>query len=156
MDHAWQDIRVALRGLRKDRGFTLTTVATLALCLGANLAIFAVIDGVLLKPLGFEASDRLVAIHNQYPGAGVDRSSNGVPDYYDRLDAVPALESLAMYRRAGLTVGGERTDPERLQGLVVTPSFFEVLRVPAYRGRVFTAADAEVGADQKLVLTYAH
>ena len=71
MDRLWQDIRVSLRGLRKDRAFTLTTVATLALCLAANIAIFAVVDGVLLKPLPFDEPERLVTIHNAYPGAGV-------------------------------------------------------------------------------------
>ena len=71
MDRLWQDIRVSLRGLWKDRAFTLTTVATLALCLAANVAIFAVVDGVLLKPLPFDEPDRLVTISNAYPGAGV-------------------------------------------------------------------------------------
>jgi predicted permease len=156
MDHAWQDIRVALRGLRKDRGFTLTTVATLALCLGANLAIFAVIDGVLLKPLPFDDAGRLVAVYNQYPGAGVERADNGVPDFYDRLASVPGLESLAMYRRAGLTIGGERTDAERIPGLIVTSSFFDVLRVQAHRGRVFSREEDEVGGDQKVMLSFEH
>jgi hypothetical protein len=54
MDRLWQDIRVSLRGLWKDRSFAFTTIATLALCLAANIAIFAVVDGVLLKPLPFD------------------------------------------------------------------------------------------------------
>jgi hypothetical protein len=154
MDGLWQDLRVAARGLWKDRGFTITTVATLALCLAANVAIFAVVDGVLLKPLPFDDADRLVAIHNQYPGAGVEVASNGVPDYYDRLEALTALDGLANYRQTGMTIGGDLSDAERLQGLVVTPSFFEVLRVDAYRGRLFTQEESEVGRDQKVVLTY--
>jgi hypothetical protein len=154
MDRLWQDIRVALRGLWKDRAFTLTTVATLALCLAANITIFAVVDGVLLKPLPFDQPDRLVAINNSYPGAGVAIASNGVPDYYDRLAGVPALESLAMYRQAGLTIIGDQGQAERLQALSVTPSFFKVLRVNAIRGRVFTEDEAEPGQDLKVVLTY--
>ncbi len=67
MERLWQDIRVSLRGLWKDRSFTLTTVATLALCLAANVAIFAVVDGVLLKPLPFDHADRLVTINNAIP-----------------------------------------------------------------------------------------
>ncbi len=156
MDRLWQDIRVSLRGLWKDRAFTLTTVATLALCLAANVAIFAVVDGVLLKPLPFDQSAQLVTIHNAYPGAGVTVASNGVPDYYDRLQAVPALESLAMYRQTGFTIGGDRGRAERLQGLVVTPSFFRVLRVGPYRGRSFTDDEAEPGQDQKVMLTYGY
>ena len=156
MDRLWQDIRVSLRGLWKDRAFTLTTVATLALCLAANVAIFAVVDGVLLKPLPFDRPDQLVSLHNAYPGAGVSVADNGVPDYYDRLQALMALESLAMYRQAGVTVGGDRGQAERLLALTVTPSFFGVLRVNAHRGRVFTEDEAEPGQDQKVVLTYGY
>lgn len=156
MDWLWQDLRVAARGLWKDRAFTITTMATLALCLAANVAIFAVVDGVLLKPLPFDEPDRLVAIYNQYPGAGVEIASNGVPDYYDRLEALTALDSLANYRQTGLTIGGDRTDAERLQGLIVTPSFFRVLRVEPYRGRLFTEDETEVGRDQKVVLTHGY
>ncbi|MCC7240795.1 MAG: hypothetical protein IT180_02630, partial [Acidobacteria bacterium] len=116
MDRFRQDLRVALRGLSRDRAFSVTTIATLALCLGANIAIFAVVDGVLLKPLPFDESDRLVAIYNQYPGAGVEIAANGVPDYYDRLEALTALDGLAMYRQTGLTLGGDRGAPERLIG----------------------------------------
>jgi len=154
MDRLWQDLRIAARGLWKDRAFTITTVATLALCLAANVAIFAVVDGVLLKPLPFDGSDRLVAIHNQYPGAGVEVASNGVPDYYDRLEALTAIDGLANYRQTGLTIGGDRSDAERMQGLIVTPSFFEILGVDAYRGRLFSEEESEVGRDQKVVLTY--
>jgi len=156
MDRLWQDIRVSLRGLWKDRAFTLTTVATLALCLAANVAIFAVVDGVLLKPLPFEQPEQLVTVHNSYRGAGIAQAQNGVPDYYDRLEAVKALESLAMYRQSGMTIGGDRGQPERLQGLVVTPSFFRVLRVTAYRGRAFTEEEAQPGQDQKVMLTYGY
>lgn len=156
MDRLWQDVRVSLRGLWKDRAFTLTTVATLALCLAANVAIFAVVNGVILKPLPFDQPDQLVTVYNAYPGAGVAVASNGVPDYYDRLQAVPAFESLAMYRQSGLTIGGDRGQAERLLGLMVTPSFFRVLRVNAYRGRVFTEDEAEPGQDQKVILTYGY
>lgn len=154
MDRFRQDLRVALRGLSRDRAFSVTTIATLALCLGANIAIFAVVDGVLLKPLPFDESDRLVAIYNQYPGAGVEIAANGVPDYYDRLEALTALDGLAMYRQTGLTLGGDRGEPERLSGLIVTPSFFRILRVSPFRGRLFTDEESEVGRDEKLVLTY--
>ncbi|MCC7125599.1 MAG: ABC transporter permease [Acidobacteria bacterium] len=156
MDHLWHDLRVAARGLRKDRGFALTTMATLALCLAANVAIFAVIDAVLLKPLPFDAPDELVALHNAYPGAGIQRSENGVPDYFDRLEALTLLDGLAAFRETGLTVGGDRGDAERLTGIVATPSFFTVLRVQPYRGRLFTEEESEPGRDQKLVLTYGY
>ena len=156
MERLIQDIRVAWRGLRKDRAFTITTTATLALCLGANIAIFAVVDGVLLRPLPFDEPDRLVALYNRYPGAGVEIADNGVPDYYDRLERMTALEGLANYRRVGMTVGGDQSDAERIQGLQVTPTFFDVLRVAPHRGRLFTAEEGEVGRDDKVVLTYGY
>ena len=71
MDRLLQDLRFGARLLWKDRSFSLTTIATLALCLAANIAIFAVVDGVLLKPLPFPEPERLVRMFNQYPGAGV-------------------------------------------------------------------------------------
>ena len=73
-----------MRLLFKDRSFTATIVATLALCLAANIAIFAIVDGVLFKPLPFPEPHQLVRIYNAYPGAGVEKSDNGVPDYLDR------------------------------------------------------------------------
>ena len=85
MDRLLQDVRYAVRLLWKDRSFSITTIATLALCLAANVAIFAVVNGVLLKPLPFDEPERLVRMFNKYPGAGVDTGgSNGVPDYFDR------------------------------------------------------------------------
>jgi predicted permease len=155
MDRSLQDLKFAVRLLRKDRGFTITTVATLALCLAANAAIFAIVNSVLLRPLPFPEPERIVTIFNAYPGAGVERASNGVPDYYDRLAGVAALESIAMYRTAGVTVGGQgQGEPERLSSMPVTPSFFRLLRAPSHRGRTFTADDAEPGRERKVILSY--
>jgi predicted permease len=155
MDRALQDLKFAVRLLTKDRGFTITTVATLALCLAANAAIFAVVNSVLLRPLPFPEPDRIVTVFNAYPGAGVERASNGVPDYYDRLAAVPALETLAMYRTAGITLGGQgQGEPERLSSMPVTPSFFRLLRAQSHRGRTFTDDDAEPGRERKVIVSY--
>jgi predicted permease len=154
MDRLLQDVRFAVRLLWKDRGFTLTTLATLALCVGANTAIFAVINAVLLKPLPYPAPERLVTIFNSYPAAGAARSSNGVPDYYDRLSQAPAFEEIAMYRTTGITIGGQGEAVERLTSMAVTPSFFRVLGAEAHRGRLFTEQEAEVGQNLKLILSY--
>ncbi len=154
MDRLRQDVTLAVRLLWKNRGFTATTLATLALCLAANAAIFAVVNAVLLRPLPFEQPDRLVTMFNAYPGAGAGRGSNGVPDYYDRLE-LDAFASLALWRNNGVTVGGGgQGDPERLTGMQVTPSFFRTLGVEAAVGRVFADADAEVGQEQKVVLSH--
>ncbi|MGH9387940.1 MAG: ABC transporter permease [Vicinamibacterales bacterium] len=154
MERLLQDLRFATRTLWKDRSFTLTTVATLALCLAANVAIFAIVDGVLLKPLPFDQPDRLIRIYNKYPGAGVEFSDNGVPDYFDRVAGMPALESIAMFRQAGVTLSGATGDAERIQAMTVTPSFFSVLRVQPLRGQFFAQEHGELGREKVVVLTY--
>src|SRR6478735_7131369 len=130
MDRLLQDVRFATRLLWKDRSFSITTIATLALCLAANVAIFAVVNGVLLKPLPFDEPDRLVRMFNKYPGAGVDAGgSNGVPDYFDRKRDMSALEETALFRQAGVTISGNGlSEAERIQAMLVTPSFYRVLR----------------------------
>lgn len=155
MDRLVQDLRFATRLLWKDRAFTLTTVATLALCVAANSAIFAVVNSVLLRPLPFPEPERIATIFNSYPGAGAVRASNGVPDYYDRLAQAPAFEELAMYRAEGVTIGGQGVgEVERVTSMPVTPSFFRLLRAEPYRGQLFTEKEAEVGQDRKVVLSY--
>ncbi len=155
MDRLFQDLRFAVRLLFKDRIFTLTTAATLALCVAANTAIFAIVNSVLLKPLPFADPGRILTIFNAYPGAGVQRASNGVPDYYDRLRDASAFEEIAMYRTAGVTVGGQgQGDAQRISSMPVTPSFFRLLGAGALRGRTFTEDDAEVGKERKVILSY--
>lgn len=149
-----RDLRHAVRVLARSRGFTVTALLTLALCLGAVVATFGVFDSVVLEPLPFPESDRLVRLNNSYPGAGVERASNGVPDYDDRKEEVEAFSDVAIFRGRGLTVQhGEL--PERLDGLVATPTLFDVLRVDAHRGRLFTAEDGEPGQEKKVLLSHA-
>ena len=155
MDRLFQDLRFAARVLWKDRGFTLTIVSTLALCLAANVAIFAIVDGVLLKPLPFDGADRLVRLYNKYPGAGVEIADSGVPDYFDRLRDMPSLEGLAMFRQNGVTLSGRGGEAERIQSMTVTPSFFRLLRVEPVRGRLFSDDHGEIGREKVVVLTYA-
>jgi len=155
MDRLLQDVRFAVRVLWKDRSFSITTVATLALCLAANVAIFAIVDGVLLKPLPFEQPEQLIRTYNKYPGAGVAVADNGVPDYLDRLRDLSAVEALAMYRQAGVTISGTGLgEAERVQAMTVTPSFFRVLKVQPVRGQAFTDAQGEVGQEKVVILSH--
>ena len=155
MDQLTRDLRHAVRTLWRDRGFTATTVATLALCLAANAAIFAVVQAVILRPLPFPEPERLVRIYNAYPGAGVLKADNGVPDYDDRRRETTTFEELALFRTAGSTIGGDGgAEAERVTSTQVTPSFFRVLRAQPWRGRVFTDADGEVGQHEKVLLSY--
>jgi predicted permease len=155
MDRPVQDLRFAGRLLWKDRSFAVTTLATLALCLAANIAIFAIVDGVLFKPLPYPEPDELVRIYNGYPGAGVEVADNGVPDYYDRKRDVTAFEEIAMFRQAGVTIsGGGFSEAERIQSMLVTPSFFRVLLAQPARGQLFSDANGENGQERVVVLTH--
>ena len=154
MERLLQDLRFAARVLWKDRGFAATTLLTLGICIGANAAIFAVVNSVVLRPLPIPDSDRLVVLYNSYPGAGVDRGSTGVPDYYDRLRETDVFEEQALYQQRGQTIGGE-TDPQRLTGMAVRPSFFRMLRAHPVRGRIFNEDEGEIGRDRVVILSHA-
>src|SRR5688572_534279 len=134
MDRLLQDLRFAARLLWKDRGFALTALLTLALCIGANAAIFAVVHSVLLRPLPVPEPERLVLMHNSYPRAGVERASNGVPDYYDRLREVDVFEEQALFNTRSVTIGIEG-DPQRVSSMVARPSLLRLLRAAPVRGR---------------------
>src|SRR4029079_14604015 len=115
---------------------------------------FAIINGVLLRPLPIPEADRLVRVYNSYPKAGVERASTGVTDYYDRLRETDAFEELALYRLNGQTIGGE-TDPQRITGMSVRPSFFRMLRAAPHRGRIFREDEGEMGQQHEVILSYA-
>ena len=153
MDRLFQDLRFGLRILWRDRGFAVTALLTLALCIGINAAIFAVVNSVLLRPLPVDGPERLATVYNAYPKAGVERASNGVPDYYDRLREVDAFEELALYRNAGVTIGIDG-DPQRVSSMIARPSLLRMLHVKPVRGRIFTEAEGETGADRQVILTY--
>jgi predicted permease len=153
MERLIQDIRFAARLLWRDRGFASAAILTLALCIGANGAIFAVINSVLLRPLAVPEPERLVVIYNSYPRAGVLRASNAVPDYYDRLRETDVFEELAPYNTRGVTIGIDG-QPQRVLSMVARPSLLRMLRVQPVRGRIFTEDDGEIGREQKVVLTY--
>jgi putative ABC transport system permease protein len=148
-----QDARFALKLLARQRGFTAAALLTLALCIGANTAIFSVLNSVILRPLPFEGADRLVRIYNSYPRAGVERGGASVPDYYDRLEHVPALDAVAMIQPRGVAIGEEGRS-ERAVAAAVTPSFFAMLGIPAAMGRTFIDAEGEPGNERHAVLSH--
>jgi predicted permease len=148
-----QDVRFALRLLIKDRSFTVTALVTLAVCIAANTAMFSIVRSVLLKPLPFPDSDLIVLLYNSYPNAGAPRVGAAVPDYFDRLTAVSALDEQALFRTEGMTLG-EQNGAERLRSLRATPSFFRLVRVPPAAGRLFTEDEGEPGKNSKVLLSY--
>ncbi|HEY3757458.1 MAG TPA: ABC transporter permease [Opitutaceae bacterium] len=152
VDTLWHEARGAWRFLARSPGFTATAVATLAICLGANLTIFAVVDAVLVRALPFPEPDRLVTIFNAYPGAGVNRSSASLPNYFDRRHAIKAFTSLSLIQDSSAIVG-EAGHPETVQCARVSPEFFATLGVPLAMGRTFTEDELRYGPDQVAILT---
>jgi predicted permease len=131
------NVRYAFRQLRKSPAFTLTALATIAICLGANLAIFAVINSILLRPLPFPEADRLVSIYNTYPKAGVENDGSSITNYYERRGNIPALSSLSIYMERSEVVG-EPGSTEQLGVIRISPDFFATLGVRPALGRSFT------------------
>ena len=153
MERLLQDVRFGVRLLWRDRVFALTAFLTLVVCIGANAAIFAVVNSVLLKPLQLPDSSKLVLIYNAYPRAGVERSANGVPDYYDRLREVDVLEEQALYNTRGVTVA-LKGEPQRITAMVARPSLLRMLKAEPLRGRIFTEEEGDPGRERKVMLTY--
>jgi predicted permease len=152
LTHLLQDLRYGLRMLRAKPGFTIAAVLTLALGIGANSAIFSVINGLLLRPLPYPDSERLVYVHNTYPKMNLEDAGSSIPDYLDRRDHAAALADLALYHGASFNLA-EHGAPQRLVGVVATPSLFTTLGVGAQVGRVFNAAEGEPGNDHVVVLS---
>lgn len=147
------DIRFAIRQLARTPGYTLVAALTLALCIGANSAIFSVINAILLKPYPWPGSERLVYANNTYPQIGLPDAGVSVPDYLDRRREVTLFDDSAMYTRTTLDLSGE-TQPETVTGISATPSLFSTLQSPAAIGRVFTDADATPGSPATVVISH--
>jgi predicted permease len=152
IDDLGRDVRHAARRLRRSPVFTLTAVGTMALCLGANLAIFAVVDSVLLRKLPFPEGDRLVGVFNTYPRAGVPDDGISITNYYERRGHIPAFQSLAIHRETTAIVG-EPGATAREHICLVSPEFFATLGIGPVKGRGFTEAETSYESDHIVVLT---
>ena len=134
-------------------GFTLTAALTLAICIGANTALFSVVHNVLLRPLPVQEPARLLLMGNQYPKAGAsDTWDNGVPDYFDRRREPSVFSEQALVNHSSVAIGEEGV-PVRVRVANVTPSFFPLMGVSPAAGRTFTADEGEVGHEKKVVLS---
>jgi predicted permease len=151
-DELGRQLRYAYRMFRKTPGFTITALLTLAVCLGANLTIFAVINSILLRPLPFPESGRLVTIFNTYPKADVDRDGASLTNYYERRGQIPAFSSIAIYRY-GSAIIGESGSTEREQVVRVSPDFFSTLGLGPVVGRAFKEEETSFETDNVVVIT---
>jgi predicted permease len=146
-------LKLALRQFIKTPVFTAAAVVTLAICLGANLTIYSVVDAILVRSLPFPQPDRLVSVFNSYPGAGAPRSAASIPNYYDRRGgAIKAFSSVSACQGGSVIVGGDGS-PSRVETERVTPEFFATLGVALAKGRMFSDDNLLYGADEVAVLT---
>ena len=151
----WNDVRYAARMLRKNPGFTAVAVFTLALCLGANLTIFAVVDSILLRPLPFSHADRLVTAFHSYPKTGSPHSSASLPNYYDYREKIKAFASTAIItENSEHAIVGAAGSPYRVERDHVSPEFFSTLGVKLLMGRSFADQEMVYSRNGVAILTY--
>ncbi|MDQ3696568.1 MAG: ABC transporter permease, partial [Gemmatimonadota bacterium] len=152
MDTLLRDVRLSLRRLRKNPGFTAVVVLTLALGIGANTAIFSVVSAVLLRPLAYREPDRLVTINHFYQNLDDLEAPVSAIGFRDYRDKTRSFESVAVETgwSANLTGGG---DPERVPASRVSGLFFRVLGVPAQLGRTLLPEEDEPGRNRVIVLS---
>lgn len=154
LDSVWRDIQLAVRLLTKQRLFTAAVSATLTVCLGANAALFAIVDHVLLRPLPIPEADRVVITGNRYPKAGVHSGySTSAADYVDRLRETHVFEEQALFKVSSRGID-ENGVPTSVPVMGVTPSFFRLARVAPSLGRTFTDEETEPGRQTKAVLSF--
>jgi putative ABC transport system permease protein len=140
MENLIQDVRYAVRTLGKSPAFLTIAVLTLALGIGANVAIFTLVNAVLLQPLPFREPDRLVRIFDDLPGAGAKDVGMSVPEMRDLRERSGLFEEVsAMFAASTALTGGDRV--ERIEMLGTSPSYFELLGATAALGRVYGQAE---------------
>jgi putative ABC transport system permease protein len=154
MEIVWQDLRYGVRMLAKAPGFTAVAILTLALGIGANTAIFSVVDGVLLKPLPYPQPQKLVTVWGRFTGIGLpdDRNWISAPEFRDIRDLNRSFSEVAAMTDTSFDIAGG--SPERIEGATVSPSLFPMLGIRPVVGRVFTPEEAQPGRDQELLLGY--
>jgi putative ABC transport system permease protein len=131
-----QDLRYAGRLLLRSPGFSLLTILTLALGIGANAAIFSVVNGVLLRPLPYPHADRVMSIYSQFPSLGFDRFWVSAPEFLEFRERAKTFEEVAAYGTRPVNLEGE-AQPVRVKAAFVSAGMFRVLGVPPQKGRVF-------------------
>jgi hypothetical protein len=148
-----QDLRYALRMLRRSPAFTVTAVVTLALGIGANSAIFSVVSGVLLRPLPYPAPERLAMVWMDNARIALREDWHSFPDYLDYKQQSRTFEDMAVFNTTARTLTGD-DNPERVFGAHSSANLFDVLGVRPERGRVYSAAEDTAGANTVVILSH--
>ncbi len=153
LERLWQDLRYGFRILRRSPIFTAAAVITLSLGIGANTAMFSIIDTVLLRPLPYAHPERLVRVWQGEPKMGAGRLGTAPPEFVSYRDRTRAFASVAGYQSASYDLTGDRA-PEHTPACEASASLFATLGIQPLIGRVFTANDESPGAPKVVVLSY--
>jgi predicted permease len=153
LETLWQDVRYGLRILVKKPIFTLAAVLTLGLGIGANTAIFSVVNAVLLRPLPFPEPDRIFQLWSTNKEDGENKLDVSVPDFLDWQTQNRSFEQLAAYTFTSFILTGAQ-EAERVRGARVSASIFQLLRVPPIAGAVFTAEADRFGSERVAIISF--
>ncbi len=156
IETAWRDVRLGVRALVHSPIFTVVTVLSLALGIGANTAIFSVVNGLLLRPLPYPEAEQIVDVWHTPPQQafpGLDRFSVSPANYIDWKAQSTSFEQMAVYTYTGLSLSTSN-DPLSLIGAAVSSDFFSVLRTNPMQGRTFTPDEERAGSDQVAVISH--
>jgi len=160
LDSLGRDLRLALRGMRRQPTFTLAVVLTLALSLGASTAIFAVVNGVLLKPLPYPQAEQLVSLKHIAPGVNIENLPLSPTQFFTYRDEGRAFQQIGLYGDGGTTITGIG-EPEQARALFVSDGVLQALGIQPALGRFFTSAETTATASGNvgggaIILTYGY
>jgi predicted permease len=158
LEQGWRDVRYAVRALRRRPGFSAVVLLTLGVGLGANVAIFAVVNGVLIKPLAYPESERLVGVWHVAPGAPGLASVSGdlrlsASMYFTYSEQNTTFDALGVWYAVSAAVTGA-SEPEEVRAVVVSDGTLQALGVPPLAGRALAAADQDLKAPEAVLLGY--
>src|SRR6476659_9892352 len=145
MNTLLQDIRYGLRMLIKNKSFTAVAGIAHGLSIGANTAIFSLVNGVILRPLPFPDAERIISIEGKNSAAGISESNVSFLDFTDWSQQTDLFASAAAYWTASANLGADGAEPERVPRAGVTTGFFNVLGVQPFLGRAFLPEDDKPG-----------
>ena len=151
MERTFRDLALALRALRISPGFTLATISTLALGIGANAAVFSVVNGVLIKPLPYRQPAELIHARYTAPGIGFPEFGLSGLDYVQFNERARSVTDFAVFAVQNVDLAGDNEEPERLAAAQTSGNFFDVLGIPPRIGRTLQPDD-ELGASADVVV----
>jgi predicted permease len=155
LEHLAQDVSYGLRVLRKAPGFTIVAIAALAVGIGANTAIFSIIDGVLLRPLPYPGADRIAMVYIHFEPQNVEHGTMSVADYLDLKSGTTAFQDLALFSNSGwrFDIASTGALPEQVLGAAVTSALFSTLSAQPLLGRAFNASDDRATATPVVIVS---